>query len=170
MDLTARELWGLIHGMVLGSLFLLSFAGALAELHAARVATETIAGVRKSIRRLGIGTTSMAVLAWLTVITGTWIVYPWYRDPAADSPRSTLLASPSTEAWHTFAMEWKEHIAWISPILATVAAFIVIYYGPALARNDRLRRLAMAALVVAFAIAGVAGLFGALITKAAPVQ
>jgi hypothetical protein len=66
-------------------------------------------------------------------------------------------------------MEWKEHIAWISPILATVAAFLVLYYGPVLARNARLRRTTMVVFVGAFLAAGVAGLFGALITKAAPV-
>ena len=166
MELSPRDIWGLVHGMVLGALF----AGGLAELHAARAATETVAGVRWSVRCLRIGTTSMAVLAWLTVITGTWVIYPWYREPVADSPRSTLLANPTTAAWHTFGMEWKEHVAWISPMLATVAAFLVVYYGPALARNDRLRRLAMATFVLAFAIAAVAGIFGALITKAASVQ
>jgi hypothetical protein len=66
-------------------------------------------------------------------------------------------------------MEWKEHIAWISPILATVAAFLVLYYGQALARNSRLRYVTIVVFVVAFAVAAVAGLFGALITKAAPV-
>jgi hypothetical protein len=25
----------------------------------------------------------MAVLAWATVITGTWVVYPWYRETIA---------------------------------------------------------------------------------------
>lgn len=170
MELTDREWWALIHGMVLGGLFLLTFAGGLAELYALRPAVETESGLRTSARRIGAGITSMAVIAWLTVITGTWIVYPWYRDPAEDSPRSTLLADPATEGWHTFGMEWKEHIAWISPILATAAAFLVLYYGPALARNTRLRRTTMTVFVGAFVAAAVAGLFGALITKAAPVS
>lgn len=97
------------------------------------------------------------------------MVYPWYRDKAPTSPRSTLLASPDTELWHKFAMEWKEHVAWLSPILATVVAFIVIYYGVALSRNERLRRTTMTLFIIAFAAAAVAGGFGALITKAAPV-
>jgi ABC-type multidrug transport system permease subunit len=54
-------------------------------------------------------------------------------------------------------------------MLATVVAFIVVYYGTALARNDRLRRTAMTLFILAFAVAAVAGAFGALITKAAPV-
>jgi hypothetical protein len=170
MELTNHELWGLIHGMGLGSLFLLAFAGGLAELHALRPSVETPGGLRQSARRIGIGVSSMAVLAWLTVLTGSYVVYPWYRDPAANSPRSILLKNPDTELWHKFAMEWKEHIAWMSPILATFVAFVVIYYGASLAQNNRLRRIAMTAFIVAFALAGIAGLFGALITKAAPVQ
>jgi hypothetical protein len=170
MELTYREWWALIHGMILGGLFLLSFAGGLAELHSLRPAAETVAGLRRSARRIGVGTTSMAVVAWLTVITGTWIVYPWYRDPGEDSPRSTLLADPATQEWHKFGMEWKEHIAWLSPILATVVAFIVLYYGPALARNNLLRRTTIVVFILAFAFAAVAGAFGALITKVAPVS
>jgi hypothetical protein len=38
MELTTREWWGLIHGMIFGSLFLLAFAGGLAELFALRPA------------------------------------------------------------------------------------------------------------------------------------
>lgn len=67
-------------------------------------------------------------------------------------------------------MEWKEHVAWISPILATVAAFIVVYYGNQLIVDRRLRYVAMATFVLAFATAGVAGALGAFITKVAPIQ
>jgi hypothetical protein len=170
MELTSREFGGLVHGMVFGALFLLAFAGGLAELHLLRPTTETPSGLRVSARRIGLGVTSMAVLAWATVITGTWVVYPGYREQVPTSPRSILLADPATEAWHTFGMEWKEHVAWLSPMLATVVAFIVLYYGVALARNDRLRRTAMTLFILAFAIAAVAGAFGALITKVAPIQ
>jgi hypothetical protein len=58
MELTGREWCGLIHGMVLGSLFLLAFTGGFAELHALRPATETRAGLRRSARRLGVGVTT----------------------------------------------------------------------------------------------------------------
>jgi hypothetical protein len=170
MEFTNRETWGLIHGMVLGALFLLAFAGGLAELHSLRPAAETPSGMRLASRRLGLGVSSMALVAWGTVITGTWVVYPWYRDTSPTSPKSTLLSDPDTAQWHEFAMEWKEHIAWLSPILATAAAFIVVYYGVALSRNDRLRRVTMTLFVAAFAAAAVAGAFGALITKTAPVQ
>jgi hypothetical protein len=169
MHFTDREWWTLIHGMGFGSVFLLAFAGGLAGLYSLRPALITPAGVAERMRRLKIGTVAMAVAAWGTVITGTWIVYPWYRDEAADSPRSQLLADPDTKDWHEFGMEWKEHIAWLSPILATVVAFIVVYYGTNLIRHKRVRRTAMALFVLSFLFAGIAGAFGAFITKVAPV-
>jgi hypothetical protein len=170
MDLTTRETWGFVHGSVLFALLLLAFIWGLVELYRLRPMTEPPSKLRRSARRIGVGVTSMAAIAWVTVITGTWVVYPWYRERVPTSPRSILLSDPSTEFWHTFGMEWKEHVGWLSPMSATVVAFIVVYYGAALARNGRLRRTAMTLFILAFALAAVAGVFGALITRAAPVQ
>jgi len=170
MHLTNRETWTLIHGMILGTLFLLAFAGGLAGLYSLRPGLVTAEGLSERVRRLIIGTSAMAILAWATVITGTWIVYPWYREKTPTSAKSILLADPDTADWHEFGMEWKEHVAWFAPILATVAAFLVIYYRGDLLRSNKLRLLVMAIFTLAFATAAVAGLFGALITKAAPVQ
>lgn len=170
MNFTNREWWTLLHGMVFGALFLLAFGGGLAGLYSLRPSLLTAEGVAERTRRLRIGVVAMAVAAWGTVITGTWIVYPWYRDPAKDSPKSIILADPNTADWHDFGMEWKEHIAWMSPILATVVAFIVVYYGATLIRHDRARRAVMTLFVLSFAFAVVAGAFGAFITKVAPVS
>jgi hypothetical protein len=159
MHFTAREWWTLVHGMGFGAVFLLAFAGGLAGLYSLRPAWVTPTGVTERMRRLRIGVVTMAVAAWGTVITGTWIVYPWYRDPAPDSPRSVLLADESTADWHEFGMEWKEH----------VVAFVVVYYGTNLIRHDRVRRTAMILLVLSFAFALIAGAFGAFITKVAPI-
>lgn len=169
MHLTGHEWWGLVHGMGFGAVFLLAFAGGLAGLYSLRPGLVTTEGITERIRRMKIGVVGMAVIAWGTVITGTWIVYPWYREKAPNSPRSELLATPATEGWHKFGMEWKEHIAWLAPILATVVAFIVVYYGAGLIRHDRARKTAMALFVLAFAFSAVAGALGALITKVAPV-
>jgi hypothetical protein len=170
VHLSYREWWTLIHGMILGARFLLAFSGGLAGLYSLRTELITAEGLRERVRRIKIGTTVMAITAWLTVITGSWIVYPWYRDPSPDSPKSKLLADPNTADWHNFGMEWKEHVAWIAPILATTAAALAVYYGAALARNRSVRRVTMWFFVGAFATAGVAGIFGALITKSAPVH
>ncbi len=170
MSLTNRETWTLIHGLILGSLFLLAFAGGLAGFWSLRPELVTPQGVKDRLLRLKVGTTTMAVLAWATVITGTWVVYPWYRSKSPDSPKSLLLSNPDTKDWHEFGMEWKEHIAWFAPILATVAAFLTIYYGPRLVRNKTARSITLGFFVAAFATAAIAGVFGALITKAAPVR
>jgi hypothetical protein len=80
-----------------------------------------------------------------------------------------LLAQEKTAQWHEFGMEWKEHVAWIAPMLATAVAFAVAYYGVQLIRRGEIRRAALVFFTLAFLAAGIAGLFGAFITKAAPV-
>ena len=170
MHLTDREWWAVIHGMGLGALFLLAFGGGLAGFYSLRVGLLTEQGIIERTRRLKIGAWAMAVAAWLTVITGSYIVYPWYRDAALTSPKSLLLADPSLADWHNFAMEWKEHIAWIAPLLATAVAFAVTYYGTSLIRHQGVRKALMFFFTLAFLIAGIAGALGAFITKAAPVS
>jgi hypothetical protein len=60
-------------------------------------------------------------------------------------------------------------VAWFSPILATVVAFVVWRYGDKIAQYPKLRNALLILFVVSFAAAGIAGLFGAFITKAAPI-
>jgi len=177
MELSNREAWAALHGMFFGALFLLAFAGGLAGLWSLRPEWITAHGLQERMMRLKVGVTAMAVIAWVTVVTGTWIVYPWYRakPPAGatdltDYPRALLLSDPDTKEWHEFGMEWKEHVAWVSPMLATVAAFIVLYYGNQLIVDKRLRYATLGTFVLAFATAGVAGALGAFITKVAPIR
>ncbi len=47
MDLTSRETWTLIHRLILGSLFLLAFAGGLAGLYSFRTELVTPEGMRR---------------------------------------------------------------------------------------------------------------------------
>jgi len=188
MELTSRETWAVIHGLVLGTLFLLAFGGALAGLWSLRPGLLTTAGITERMKRLYIGFGVMAATAWLTVITGTWIVYPWYRESLAGaefeacaglelpssvcSPRDFLLSNVSgdTDKWHEFGMEWKEHVAWAAPILATSAALLVWYYGPRIIARPWLRMAILVMLVGAFAAAVVGGAFGAFINKVAPIS
>lgn len=100
MSLTSREFWTLVHGMGLGAVFLLAFAGGLAGLYSLRPEWVTVTGMRERLGRLTIGTWVMALAAWFTVITGTYVVYPWYRAKPPEGadlsafPRYFLLASP----------------------------------------------------------------------------
>jgi hypothetical protein len=176
MELSNRDAWAVIHGIILGTVFLLAFAGGLAGLWSFRWAYITLEGARERLRRLMVGTWGMAIISWLTVITGTYIVYPWYRETPPEGttdlsayPRSLLLSDPNTELWHRFAFEWKEHIAFLTPILATAVAFIVTYYGVRLTDKPLVRYAAMAMFVLAFVAAGLAAGFGALVTKNAPI-
>jgi hypothetical protein len=55
MQLTDRELWAVIHGMVLGTLFLLAFGGGLAGLYSLKERYLTPQGVAERTPRLLIG-------------------------------------------------------------------------------------------------------------------
>jgi hypothetical protein len=176
MELTSRELWTVLHGMVFGAIFLLAFGGAIAGLWSLRPQLVTPEGVEERMRRLKIGMWAMVIVAWVTVISGTWIVYPWYRakppaglDPSQlyHYPKALLTAHPGTKEWHNFGMEWKEHVAWLVPIIITSIATIVTSYGRRLIELQPLRRALMWILGLAFGAAAVAGVFGAFINKAA---
>ncbi|MBI4279035.1 MAG: hypothetical protein HY660_11315 [Armatimonadetes bacterium] len=170
MSLSGREFWTVVHGMILGTVFLVAFAGGLAGLWSLRPEWVTAAGVTERLRRLRAGTWIMALTAWLTVFTGTYLVYPWYRAPIKESARSILLSSPSTRLWHTFGMEWKEHVGWAAPILATAVAYVVVYYGEQLEDSPQIRNALMILFTIAFVAAGIAGLFGAFLNKVAPIR
>lgn len=177
MELTTREAWGTLHGLIFGGLFLLAFSGGLYALYSLRSEWLTAEGMKAKISQLKMWVWSMAAIAWGTVLTGTYIVYPWYRaKPAADVtdltayPRSFLLANPNLAEWHKFGMEWKEHVAWVAPIAATVVAYVISTYGSQLIKEPKIRKALINFFVVAFVTAAVAGVLGAFITKAAPVR
>ena len=170
MRLTDREIWALVHGMAIGGPFLLAFSASLVLLLGLRAEHLTAEGIRGRVTQLRIGTTVMAAMGWAIVLIGTWVLLPWYGEDSPDSPRSVLLADPSTRQWHEFADVWKTHVAYIAPILATAAAALVGYYGPSLARDRTARNLVLALLLCAFGVASVAALLGSLVTRAAPLR
>jgi hypothetical protein len=170
VHLSNREVWALVHGLVIGGTFLLAFTGALVALHGLRSEYLTPEGIRDRVAQLRLGATAMAVLAWATVLTGTWVLLPWYREDSPDSPRSRLLSDPDTRLWHEFADVWKTHVAYMAPIFATSGAALVVYYGRSLARDSTARTVALVLLLAAFAVASVAAVIGSLVTRAAPIR
>ena len=171
-----QEIVTATHGMVFGFIFLLGFAGALYGVYIMRPEWLTSEGATSNVRRISIFLWILAIAAWLAVFTGTWIVYPWYRAAPPEGladltnfPRYFILANPSIAFWHTFGMEWKEHVAFIAPFAATAVAYTVSYYGAALSTERSVRRWVITFFVVAFIAAAVAGGLGAFITKAAPI-
>jgi hypothetical protein len=177
MELTYREVWGTLHGLIFGGIFLLAFSGGLFALYSLRPEWLTTDGINEKISKLKLWVWSMAAIVWATVLSGTYIVYPWYRanppEGTADLsayPRSLLLSDPSTAGWHKFGMEWKEHVAWVAPIAATVVAYVVATYGLQMIKEPKIRKALTNFFVVAFVSAAIAGVLGAFITKAAPIR
>lgn len=177
MEITSRALWSLIHGMGFGGLYLLACSGAIVELwrrYAPSSAHSPAAGDQKFVR---IYFAAMAVLAWLAVLTGAYVVYPWYRalPPAGTTslaafPQRLLLSNPATKGWHSIGMEWKEHVAWLAPISITMAWAVVMRYGVNLKKHPALRNAVLFFVVVSMLAAGIAGVFGAEIDDHAPVN
>lgn len=163
--LTVREAWFMLH-MAFGVIIAHAFAGGLVTLLARR---PTRWG---EIVRIA-AATSMAVVSWLTVLSGTWMVYPGYRAgaaegaPLADYPKQWLQAN-DLYFWHEIGMEWKEHIGWITPLAATAVAYLVYRHGELVRRDARLRVAVRTLFIVAFAAAAVAAGLGAVINAVAP--
>jgi hypothetical protein len=177
MEITVRGLVTLLHGMGFGALYLLACSGAMVELYR-RYSPGSLRPITEEDERfLGIYLVVMAVVAWLAVLSGAYIIYPWYRaaPPAgtanlAGFPQLLLMSSPSTIAWHSIGMEWKEHVAWLAPIAITTAAAVFIRHGRNLTRHPQLRNAVLGFVFVSFVAAGIAGFFGAMLDKYAPVE
>lgn len=177
MEITTRSLWTLLHGMGFGGLYLLACSGAIVELwrRYAPSAAGTIAARDERFLRLYF--TAMAALAWLTVLTGTYMVYPWYRATpppgTADLsgyPQRLLMSSSTTVGWHSVGMEWKEHVGWLVPIAITMATVVVFRYGRSLKNHPQLRNAVLGFVLMSLLAAGIAGFFGAEIDDHAPVH
>lgn len=172
MEITFRSVATMIHGMGFGALFLLAFSGAFVQLVRAGQGNTT-----PSVRAVRIYLLVMTLLAWATVISGAYVIYPWYRAVAPPGtadltgyPQLLLKSHPSTIGWHSLGMEWKEHVAWIAPIAITMITAVYFHYGAELRNHIALRRTVVTFVAVAFFAAAVAGFFGAMINKYAPVQ
>jgi hypothetical protein len=176
MEFTARGLWTMLHGMGFGGLFLLACSGAVVALR--QEDTTLLPGAPPTAREMFLRSylLTMAVLAWFAVLSGAYIVYPWYRAPVVSNaaityfPQHLLLSSFSTAAWHTLGMEWKEHVAWLVPICITMAAVVVCQYGRSLAAYAQLRRAVVGFVAVSLLAAAIAGFLGAVIAKHASVE
>lgn len=177
MAITFRDLITVMHGMVFGTLFMLAFSGAIAVIYTTAVAGPAVTKSRWTTLMFRFYLFSMAALAWATTLSGTYIIYPWYRatPPAGTTdltgyPRALLLSNPETVEWHNLGMEWKEHIAWFTPMAMTMVAYVFSKYGPRLALHRQMRNAVLAFAAVAFFSTAVAGLVGAFLNKYAPTR
>jgi hypothetical protein len=167
-----RALWTGIHGMLFGTFFLLAAYALLLECvrYYRRAPLPEHLPLWEKMYLTG-----ASVAGWLAVISGTFIVYPWYRAPIAGDdirlhPRALLLAHAQTAPLHSLGMEWKEHVALLAPLTFTAAAFLWTRYRSTLLQEPLLRRGVLALAATALFATGVAGIAGALLNKSAPVE
>jgi hypothetical protein len=171
MEMTTRELITALHGMLFGGFFLMALAAALVLL---------LERPQPAFSKLPIWQMlflcKLVALGWLAVLSGAYIIYPWYRAVApagadlAMYPKFLLTAHASTAGWHTFGMEWKEHVAWIAPMAATMVAWVMIRHRAAWNAHREIRTAVLGFAAVAFLTAAIAGGWGAMIDKKAPVE
>jgi hypothetical protein len=176
MEMTTRGLWTMVHGMGFGALYLLACSFAIVELYR-RYKPRSLQPISDEDEKfLGVWLVVMAAVAWITVLTGAYVIYPWYRavPPAGAAlsgfPQALLKANPDTIGWHAIGMEWKEHIAWFAPISMTMAAAVFLHYRRCLTNHPQLRAAVLVFVIVSFASVGIAGFFGAELNKHAPVE
>lgn len=168
MDITlfsARSLWTMFHGIVLSGGALMGPAAAPHGIP------------ERQSRSLAILLAVTALMLWLAVAVGTYVVFPAYRatPPAGDVsfanyPRAMLLANPGTAWLHSFAMECKEHMPWIAAMLTTPAAFVSVRYRATMLSDASLRSMTTALVAIAFVLVAFIGLLGIFVNKAAPLQ
>ena len=79
MEITMRSLWTLIHGMGFGALYLLACSGGLVELYRFTTSSAPAEPTPGQERFLKGYMLAMVVLAWAAVLTGAYVIYPWYR-------------------------------------------------------------------------------------------
>jgi hypothetical protein len=172
---TSPSILTMLHGIVLGGGALLTLFAALFSLRAMRATAAAPAPSADQARYLSWLVVATAVLLWLTVLAGTYIVFPPYRTPPPEGltdltryPRALLLSDPSTSWLHAFAMEIKEHVPWIAAMMATAAAFIAARYREQVLSDADIRRTLTVLLGICFVLVAVGALLGTFVNKVAP--
>jgi hypothetical protein len=171
MEMTQRELVTAVHGMLFGGFFLMALFGAIVLLLELRQQP-----TRPTSRWQTIYLVAMVTLGWAAVLSGAYIIYPWYRAVApvgadlAMYPKLLLTSHPSTAGWHTLGMEWKEHVAWIAPMASTMVAWVMLKHRAVWNAHRPVRTAVLGFAAAAFLAAAIAGGWGAMINKKAPVE
>jgi hypothetical protein len=173
-----RSIFTMVHGIGFGGAALLGLAAALFYLYAARPSHGMPPlPAPHAARALALLTVVTAAMLWLTVIGGTYVVFPLYRATPPPGtvdlgqfPRALIHARPDTVWLHAFAMEAKEHMPWIAAILASAVAFVTVRYRSHAIADASLRGMSLALLTVSFTLVALASLLGVFVNKVAPLQ
>ena len=171
MEISLRELVTGIHGMLFGGFFLLALFGMIVVLLERR---EMVAAT--PTKGATVYLVALVAAGWLAVLSGGYIIYPWYRAVApagadlAMYPKFLLTSHASTAGWHTLGMEWKEHVAWIAPMASTMVAWVMLKHRAVWNSRREVRTAVLGFAAAAFFAAAIAGGWGSMIDKRAPVQ
>ncbi len=176
MLFTDRSLWTMLHGLVLSGGAMMAMAAALFAMMAMAVPRGAPVPWRQPTALAWL-LVSVAVLLWLSVLVGTYLVFPLYRATPPEGttslaayPRALLVSSPDTRWLHAFAMEIKEHMPWIAAMLATAVAFVGTRYRATLFANAGLRMVTGTLLAIAFVLVSFVALLGVFVNKIAPLE
>jgi hypothetical protein len=174
VEVSMREMITAFHGMLFGGFFLMAISGSIVML--LEWTNPQLPARQRTLSWQRAYLITMVILGWAAVLSGAYIVYPWYRAIApagadlAGYPQRLLIAHATTSGWHTLGMEWKEHVAWFAPMAATMVAFVLLRHRTAW-NSDRQARNAVLGFAAAGLLAAViAGGWGAMIDKAAPIS
>ena len=171
---TWESILTMFHGIALAGGAIMTMAAALYTLRTTGE-SDIVSGVqaRHFVWLMAISST----LLWLTVLGGTYLVFPPYRAvppegvlALAEYPKALLQSSSDTDWLHSFAMESKEHVPWISAMLVTAVAFVGKHYKARVMTDAGLNRLASWILSIAFTLVLYVALLGVFVNKVAPLE
>jgi hypothetical protein len=175
MLFTQDSILTMLHGIILGGGALLALGAALFSLRAMRADGVPDAVMEQQSRYLKWLTMFTAVVLWLTVLGGTYLVFPPYRATPPEGltdltqyPRSLIQSNPGTVWLHAFGMEIKEHMPWIAAMLSTAVAFLSVRFGSRLLSDPPLNRMATTMLAICFVLVSFVAILGTFINKVAP--
>ena len=166
----------MVHGLALSGGAMMALVAGLYALQAMAAPEGSRVPVRQAsaLAWLAVG---MAVLLWLSVLSGTYVVFPLYRATPPEGavslaayPRALLLSQPATSWLHSFGMEIKEHLPWMAAMVATAVAFVSVQYRQTLLADRSLRGMVTVLLLVCLVLTSIVALMGVFINKIAPLQ
>src|SRR5690606_24571481 len=117
---SSRSILTMLHGIALSGAALMGLAAALFHMYAVPTSDVQTAPAHANGRSFATLTVFVAVALWLSILVGTYVIFPMYRAMPPDGvvdfiryPRAVILADANNAWLHAFAMEVKEHVPWI---------------------------------------------------------
>jgi hypothetical protein len=171
-----RSLLTMLHGIVLGGAVMLVLPAAMYAASSLDAAGQAPSDAGRHARLLARLSAIAAVCIWLSVLVGTYVIFPAYRVVPPDGadlsqyPKALIQSVPETVWLHGFAMEVKEHMPWIAAMIMTAVAFITRRYPMQLTQDAQARHAVIGLMAVVFGLVGFIAILGIFVNKVAPLQ